>query len=59
MGAMNQYVLTCLLTVVSLSLGNFLWQAMSSHNWGVALERSWFQAIAVLALGIGLRTFAH
>ncbi len=38
-------------TVVGLSIGltagNFIWQAFTKREWGVATERSFFQAVAL------------
>lgn len=30
-----------------LTVANFGYQAMTHHEWAVAVERSWFQAIAI------------
>jgi hypothetical protein len=30
--------------------GNFLWEAATTHAWGVAAEHSYFQAAAVLVV---------
>lgn len=30
------------------TIGNFVYQAFAGQNWGVALERSFFQAVAIL-----------
>lgn len=38
-------------TGLGLTIGNFLYQAIdSTHNWGVAFDRSFFQIVALLIL---------
>ena len=34
---------------LGLSVGNFAYEAMFDHEWGVDAERSFFQGIAILA----------
>ena len=34
--------------------GNFVFQNLTSQNWGVAFERSFFQVLMSLVLGIAL-----
>lgn len=36
--------------LVGLVLGNFAYQAWNGHNWAVAADRSYFQALAVAGL---------
>jgi hypothetical protein len=33
---------------LSLVIGNFLWQFFGDANWPIAIERSYFQAVALL-----------
>lgn len=33
---------------VALSLGNYIWQAMTTLDWYVAAERSFFQIMAIM-----------
>jgi hypothetical protein len=35
--------------LLALTVGNFAWQAVTEKAWGVAAERSFFQALALLA----------
>ena len=36
---------------IGLSIGNFVWQALQGYsNWNQAAERSFFQAVALLAV---------
>lgn len=40
-----------LLTIfICLTIANFAYQAFTKHNFVVAVERSWFQGIALLAV---------
>lgn len=39
---------------VSLIAGNYVWQFMAHHNWAEANERSFFQAMALLVVGLVL-----
>lgn len=39
-----------LLTALGLGLSNFAYQAMTGQDWGVAIERTWFQTTACLAV---------
>ena len=41
---MKKYVL------LGLVIGNLVWQLSSGRDWGIALDRSYFQAIAILAV---------
>lgn len=34
------------------ALGNFVWQAVTRQEWMVAVERSYFQAFAVLGFAL-------
>lgn len=43
---MNRWLLALLLAV-TLATSNFLYQAATRQDWNAALERSWFQAIAL------------
>lgn len=38
-----------IICVISFTLANFLYQALGSLEWNIALERSFFQAIAVFS----------
>jgi len=38
--------------VICLMAGNFLYQALNAEVWAAAAERSFFQAVAVLAVWI-------
>lgn len=38
-----------LILAIALAAGNFIWQAMTHKNWDVAIERTYFQTIALLA----------
>lgn len=33
--------------IIGLSLANFAYQALHDRRWDVALERTWFQAVAI------------
>lgn len=35
---------------LALALGNFAYQLFGSEQWGVALERTWFQCVALFAV---------
>lgn len=39
-----------LMVIAGLVVGNFLWQAIHGHDWHVAYDRSWFQAVAILVM---------
>lgn len=43
---------TAIVVIVALTIGNFSYEALRNHrgneNWGRALERSYFQAIAIV-----------
>lgn len=41
-------ILMALALTASFTAGNFIYQALRDHEWGVALERSYFQAVAVI-----------
>ena len=34
---------------IGLTLGNFAFQAFSEHRWAVAVDRSFFQVVAIFA----------
>lgn len=34
--------------IIGLVLSNFLYQEVHNKNWSIALERSWFQFVAVV-----------
>jgi hypothetical protein len=36
------------MVVITLVLANFLWQSFTGQNWHAAMERSYFQAFAIL-----------
>jgi hypothetical protein len=36
-----------ILIFVGLAIGNYLYQAFGDHLWMVALERSWYQLVAL------------
>ena len=36
-----------------LTVANFAWQALGGQHWDTALERSWFQFTACLAMALG------
>lgn len=41
---------------VSLTVSNFLWQIITrDHDWGTAVERSYFQACALLIAWMALK----
>jgi len=44
---------------VGLTLGNFVFQALAKHEWGKAIERSFFQGIALVVAYICLALGAH
>jgi hypothetical protein len=39
---------TAMVSSIGLTVGNFLWQAVTSYEWGVAAERSFFQFAAIV-----------
>lgn len=39
-----------IMTAVAMTDANFIFQQMTGQNWGVALERSFFQMIALFAV---------
>lgn len=39
-------IIRAIFAATALAAGNFIYQALNGKNWGVALERSWFQTIA-------------
>ena len=41
-----------LLIALGLGLANFAYQWLTGHNWAVAMERTWFQATACLAVAM-------
>ena len=47
-------ILNCIICIVSLFLGNLIYQAMvhDAINWAVIAERYWFQAVAVFAYAV-------
>ena len=43
-------------TGIFLTIGNFLYQALAgSHDWSVAVDRSYFQWVAILCVWIAIR----
>jgi hypothetical protein len=36
-----------LVVAAGLSVGNFIFQAATGHNWGIAMDRSLFQMVAL------------
>jgi hypothetical protein len=40
---------------LALAVGNFLYQGIEDHLWGVAFERSYFQALALVAAAIAFK----
>lgn len=52
---MNRWVMALTLSLV-LGASNFFYQAVTSHDWATAAERSWFQAGAcfVFAINVGV-----
>jgi hypothetical protein len=46
---------TLVLVAVGCTIGNFIYQMFAGGDWGVALERSYFQAGALLAAAVTLR----
>lgn len=44
-----------LVLMVALTLGNFIGQAILSHDWQRAVERSVFQAIALFCVWLNFR----
>lgn len=42
---------------LGLSAGAFIWQAAGDHLWNVAIERAWFQVVALIAVAIVLKVF--
>jgi hypothetical protein len=41
-----RYVVAMVCCIVA----NFGWQVLSDHAWSVAIERTWFQACAIVAV---------
>lgn len=41
--------------LVALVLGNFVYQWLTKHQWSVAWDRSFFQAVALIAVLIFVR----
>lgn len=52
---MNRWMAALVLSLV-LAVSNFAFQAATGQDWGAALERSWFQAVAcfVFAFNVGV-----
>ena len=46
-----------IMSVIGLSASNFIWEAFTSQVWGVALERSYFQFLAIVAFTTVLLAF--
>jgi hypothetical protein len=44
---MSERVLYAFVAVAILTVANFLWQAVRGRDWGVAMERSFFQAVSI------------
>lgn len=36
-----------IIVTLGLAAGNYIYQAFTGHNWGLATERSFFQAVAI------------
>jgi hypothetical protein len=51
---MNAITATGLAAFIGLCVGNFIWQAVTSRQWGVATERSYYQGIAVLLVCVAI-----
>lgn len=41
-----------LLTALGLGLANFAYQGLTGQDWALAMERTWFQATACLAMAL-------
>jgi hypothetical protein len=52
---MNSYRVSLLAAFLGLALGNFIYQYFSKQNYTVALDRSFFQGIALFAIWIANR----
>lgn len=37
-----------LLLWCGLSIGNFIWESIGGHQWQIAIERSFFQGVAIV-----------
>jgi len=56
----NYYVVLLILSIAAIAntAGNFLYQKLSRQNdWRIAIERTWFQLIALLTVGINYAIF--
>lgn len=42
-----------LLILIALIFANFAYQAFTGQNYSLAVERSWFQAVAVICCWVG------
>jgi hypothetical protein len=51
---MLKIVVVATLTSVALVASNFVYQASTGMNWGVAIERSYFQLLAIVIFTAGL-----
>ncbi len=52
---MNKKMRIAAISWTGLTAGNFLWQVFATKNWEVAAERSFFQAVALIAFLIAYR----
>jgi hypothetical protein len=43
---------TALLVALGLGVANFVWQVIGDMNWSAAMERTWFQTTACLAVAV-------
>lgn len=41
---------TAITCAAGFTISNFIWQALTSQEWGVAVEQSWFQFVAIAVL---------
>jgi hypothetical protein len=39
-----------LIIFIALAISNYAYQAFSGHQWHVALERTWFQGLAMMCV---------
>lgn len=53
---MSLTTLALMSTAASMVVSNFLWQLVTTHNWDVAMERSFFQTVALVCAGFALRS---
>jgi hypothetical protein len=49
---MNTYRVSLLAAFLGLALGNFIYQCFSKQNYSVAIDRTFFQGIALFAIWI-------